>query len=253
MSEIIHKSEIIELLKEKTSEVLIPLLSGQGYKYAKSSNSYLRKNGEFNQVIGISRGQMNYKADIDRFHLVFRIGSEVRLPKYTKWVQEREKSGMEFSHRLLSDLFYIIIDNDLISKMTTYTPSNAQSFKAAASNSIRSAFGEEEIPLDFSTIIEKRIPEYVKALETASDIDYLFDNRKEEFDKYYMRLLEYYGKHQKAIEIFTKWFAHWRHLILTSNQLNESNSHIAIDNFNKSVDDTNQTFNCNIPLWEKSR
>ena len=245
MTEIIKKSDVVEILKEKVFNEIAHDFEREGFKYLRSSNSFVRKIDHYRQVIGFHSNEIN--TINDQIHLTFRVASRIELPKYTKWVQQRQQFNRQFIHSIDNHLYSLEITNAELQSLSTYSPTKSQMFKSKVSSMIRGA-QDSETPTDFRVNQSEIIKSFIKGVEEMSDIKLLYQNRKGDRDMLYIRLLEYFDYPELAKVAFKEQADFWRNLIETSSEINDQNRPIAISNFNKFVTDTNQTLNLAIPL-----
>ncbi|MEM9547490.1 MAG: hypothetical protein AAGA77_16035 [Bacteroidota bacterium] len=248
----IKKDSIKKLIEQVIHKKVESELTSLGFKYAKSKSQFWKNVDKFKQIISISHYNASIEFDEtkDLIQLQFRIASAIEIPRFEKWCEKEYGQKHRIYYRLNNFKYFYNLSEIELGILETYSPTKSQQFKANVSRAI--AGNQKEDVISFDEIEKKGFQLFKSNLDLFCNPILMYENRRNENDISYIRMLEYLNELELAKKENIKSIEFWKAHMEKTEFRTISDRNLALTNYNKRIELINQRFSTNLQKWTEN-
>lgn len=248
----IKKDSIKKLIEQVIHKRVEGDLASLGFKYAKSKSQFSKNVDKFKQIISISHYNASIEFDEtkDLIQLRFRIASAIEILRFEKWCEKEYGQKHRIYHRLNNFRYFYNLSEIELGILETFSPTKSQQFKANVSRAIAGPKKEEVI--SFDEIELQGFQLFNANLDLFCNPLLMYENRRNENDISYIRMLEYLDEIELAKNENIKSIEFWKSHLEKTEFKTISDRNLALTNYNKRVELINQRFSTKMQKWTEN-
>jgi len=248
----IKKESIKKLIEQIIHKRVEGELTSLGFKYAKSKSQFSRNVDKFKQIISISHynASIEFDKQNDLIQLHFRIASAIEIPRFEKWCKKEYGQKHRIYHRLNNFKYFYNLSEIELGILETFSPTKSQQFKANVSRAI--AGPQKDDVISFDEIEIHGLQLFKANLDLFCNPILMYENRRNENDLSYIRMLEYLNETELAKKENIRSIEFWKSHIEKAEFKTISDRNLALTNYNKRIELINQRFSTNMEKWTEN-